>query len=235
MSTKTREEMETTKPYAILVADNRALFREAMCAVLTTKPDLRVVADVADGLDVVPEALRTRPDLAVLYADLPGCDGVSATRAVREAVPDCKVLTVADHEDVGLLVEFLRAGANGYLTKQTPLDDLIEGVRSIRRGETPMPPGMVSGVLQRLLQRSSSKDEALRKIRRLTVRERQVLALLVGGGNNQSIADELFISRQTVRTHIQNVIVKLEVHSRLEAAMFVTRNEIVDELSDPNL
>jgi Response regulator containing a CheY-like receiver domain and an HTH DNA-binding domain len=226
--------METT-PYAILVADGRALFREAMCAVLATEPDLRVVADVADSLKVVPEALRTRPDVAVLHADLPGCDGISTTRALRKAVPGCKVLTVADREDVSLIVEFLRAGANGYLTKQTPLRDLIEGVRAIRRGEMPMPPAMVSGVLERLLERSSNREEALRKVRRLTVRERQVLALLVAGGNNESVAERLFISRQTVRTHIQNVIVKLGVHSRLEAAMFVTHNEIADELVDPDL
>lgn len=227
--------METNEPYAILVADDRALFREAMCVVLTAEPDLRVVADVGDGLEVVPEALRTRPDVAVLHADLPGCNGISATRALREAVPACKVLSVGDEEDVGLLVEFLRAGANGYLTKHMSLDDLIEGVRAIRRGETPIPPGMVSGVLEQLMERSSNRDDALRQVRRLTSRERQVLALLVAGGNNQSVADELFISRQTVRTHIQNVIVKLRVHSRLEAAMFVTRNGIADELGNPDL
>jgi DNA-binding NarL/FixJ family response regulator len=227
--------MGTTQPYAVLVADDRALFREAMCAVLTIEPDLRVVADVADGLDVVSEALRTRPDVAVLHADLPGYDGIIATRDLREAVPGCKVLTVGEGEDVSLLVELLRAGANGYVTKQTSLEGLIEGVRAICRGETPMPPGMVSAVLEQLLETSSNRDEALRRVRRLTVRERQVLALLVAGGNNQSVAKELFISRQTVRTHIQNVIVKLGVHSRLEAAMFVTRNEIEDELNNPDI
>jgi DNA-binding NarL/FixJ family response regulator len=224
-----------TEPFAILVADDQALFRQAMCAVLRTEPDLKVVADVDDGLRVVPEALRTRPDLAILHTRLPGCDGISATRALREAAPDCKVLAVTDREDVSLLVDALRAGASGYVSKESPLADLIEGVRAVRRGERPFPPRLTSALVDRLLDRASQREDALKKARRLTTRERQVLTLLAKGGNNDSVATALFISRQTVRTHIQNVIVKLEVHSRLEAAMFVTRNEILDELEDPDL
>jgi DNA-binding NarL/FixJ family response regulator len=226
--------MDTMQPCAILVADDQVLFREAMCSVLTTEPDLRVVGDVSDGLQLVPEALRTRPDVALVHAHLSGCDGISATKALREALPGCKVLTVTDREDISILVDALRAGASGYLTKQSPLGDLLESVRAIRRGETPMPPGMISELLDRLLEQSSDREETLRKVRRLTARERQVLALLARGGNNDSVAEELFISRQTVRTHIQNVIVKLGLHSRLEAAMFVSRNELFDELENPD-
>lgn len=214
----------------ILLADEQSLFREAVKVILSGEEDLIVVGEARDGLQAVAEAERIRPDLALLEADLPHCDGVRATLLIRERVPDCKVVVLADHEDERLLVEALDAGASGYVTKESPLANLIEATRAIHRGEMHIPPRMVATLLSRLLHRRREQDEALRRVARLTRREREVLALLAEGADNDAIARSLVISPDTARTHIQNLLSKLGVHSRLEAAAFVTRNGILEEL-----
>jgi two-component system NarL family response regulator len=141
------------------------------------------------------------------------------------------VLVVDDAEDHGALVAALRAGATGYVAKTQPLVDLIAAARSVHMGYPHIPQGMLAGLLTLLLQNRAEQDEAFRLIGRLTRREREVLALLADGGDNQSIAQALVISPQTARTHIQNVLTKMRLHSRLEAAMFVRQNGLLDEVA----
>jgi two-component system NarL family response regulator len=220
-----------TATIRILIADEQALFREAVQLILENEPDLRVVADAGDGLQAVASAERTRPDVAMVYAHLPNCDGIRTTGLMRERVPECSVLVVDDAEDHGALVAALRAGATGYVAKTQPLVDLIAAARSVHMGYPHIPQGMLAGLLTLLLQNRAEQDEAFRLIGRLTRREREVLALLADGGDNQSIAQALVISPQTARTHIQNVLTKMRLHSRLEAAMFVRQNGLLDEVA----
>ena len=208
----------------ILLADAHSLFREALSAALAGEPDLTVVAEARDGLEAVSEAARSNPEVAVLDADLPNCDGVRATRLIRDRVPECRVLVLAADEDQESLADAVHAGANAYLTKASPLTDLVEAIRSVHRGDTLVPAQMLGGLLDRLMRRRREQDEALRRISRLTPREKEVLTLLAEGGDNDSIAQTLVISPQTARTHIQNVLVKLGVHSRLEAAALAIQN-----------
>jgi DNA-binding NarL/FixJ family response regulator len=133
-------------------------------------------------------------------------------------------------EDCRRLVDLLDAGANGYLTREAPLAELIDATRAIHRGETLIPPRMLGPLLSALLHRRKEQDHAHDRLSRLTRREREVLALLASGADNESIAGVLVISPQTARTHIQNILGKLSVHSRLEAAAFVTQNGIYPEL-----
>lgn len=217
-------------PVRILLADEHALFREAVRVVLEAEADLEVVGDVGDGFQALIEARRAKPDCVILDADLSNCDGVTATRFIKERLPECRVLVVADQEDQQTLVEVLEAGASGYLTKESPLEDLIEAVRAVHRGDMLVPPRMLGSLVAGLIRRRREQDAALRRMSRLTRREREVLALLARGEGNVSIARALVISPQTARTHIQNVIGKLGVHSRLEAAMFVTQNRILGDL-----
>ena len=217
-------------PIRVLLADGQSLFRDAMRVVLEAKPDFQVVAEAADGMHAVAEAERTEPDLALVDADLPNGDGIRTTRLILERQPDCRVLFLSEHEDDRGLIASLEAGATGFVTKGSPIGELIEVARRVRAGETTIPPQMLGTLLAGLIRNKREHDEALRRLARLTRREREVLALLAKGADNEGIAQPLVISPETARTHVQNVLGKLGVHSRLEAAAFVIQNGLIDEL-----
>ena len=214
----------------IILADEQSLFREAVKVVLESQPDIEVVAEARDGIQAVAVAEESRPDVALLDINLPNCDGIRATSMIKERVPDCKVLVLTGEEDQETLVEALEAGASGYLTKECPLSELMEATRAVHRGETLIPSRMLGALLSRLIRRRREQDEALQRISKLTKREREVLAFLAEGRDNDGIAQALVISPETARTHIQNVLGKLGVHSRLEAAAFVIQNGILEDL-----
>lgn len=214
----------------VLVADVHALFREAMRAVLDNQPDIRVLAEAADGPQAVGMAERWRPHVALIGVDLPDADGIRVTDAIRARVPGCRVLVLTDEEDPDKLLEALEAGASGYLTKRCPLAQLIASTRAIHDGEVIVPPRMLGALLAQLIRNRRNWDKAVRQLSRLTPREREVLALLAQGADNETIADSLVISRETARTHVNNLMGKLEVHSRLQAAAFVTQHRLLEEL-----
>jgi DNA-binding NarL/FixJ family response regulator len=214
----------------ILLADEQSLFREAVKVVLSAEGDLEVVAEAHDGLQAVAEAQRTQPDVALLDSNLPNCDGIRATQLILERVPACRVIVFSGQEDERVLLEAMEAGASGYLSKEAPLADLINAARAVHRGEALVPPRMLGALLQRIIHRRRERDEALKRMTNLTRREREVLAFLAQGADNDQIAQRLVISPETARTHVQNVLGKLRVHSRLEAAAFVTQNGILDDL-----
>ena len=222
--------MEPSPTVRIVLAEGQSLFRDAVRSVLESQPDLQVVAVAGDGMTAVAEAERTAPHLVLLDVNLPNRDGIGATRLVKDRLPGCRVLVLAHGEDDGVLLRAVEAGADGYLTKTSPLSDLIDAVRAVHRGETVIPRRMLGPLLSRLLTRGREQEDALRVVSQLTRREREVLGLLAKGGNNDRIAQALVISPQTARTHVQNVLTKLGVHSRLEAAAFVVRSGIEDDL-----
>jgi DNA-binding NarL/FixJ family response regulator len=214
----------------VLIADEQSLFRQAVRIALETEEDLTVVAEAGDGLEAIEAADRFSPHVALIDAELPKVNGISATRTLRERVPGCKVLVLSNHQDQAALFDAMQAGANGYLTKGIPLAKLIEAMRAVLRGETIVPPTMLGDLLSQLVQSKERQNEVLRRISRLTRREREVLALLVEGADNDLVAERLVISPETARTHIQNILSKLDVHSRLEALALVLRNNIVKEM-----
>jgi DNA-binding NarL/FixJ family response regulator len=218
----------------ILLADTHSLFRESVRAVIESEPDMSVVAEARDGVQLLVEAETNRPHIAIVDAALPSGEGIRAVHALRERVPACRILVLAEFEDQALLAEVVEAGASGYLTKDCPLKDLIDATRAIHRGEIVIPRWMLGALLGRLVMRRKERDEALRRMARLTRREREVLALLADGADNESIARMLVISPETARTHVQNLLNKLDVHSRLEAAAFVMQNGILDDLGIRN-
>lgn len=215
----------------LLIADEHSLFLEALKVALDDEPELEVVAEASDGLQAAAGAERTQPHVAVVDAGLPNVDGIRAAELIRGAAPDCHVLVMSNEEDLPTLVAALQAGASGFLTKAVPLEDLIEGIKSVHRGETFIPKRLLGDLLAWLLQKREDQGDALRRAAQLTRREREVLAILADGGNNDAIAQALVISPQTARTHIQNVFGKLGVHSRLEAAAFVRANQLAEQLA----
>jgi DNA-binding NarL/FixJ family response regulator len=157
-------------------------------------------------------------------------DGIQPPTCSQSKRPDCRIIVLTDTEDEDVLLEAVEVGAAGFLTKSSSLSELIETIRSVMRGETIIPPHLLSGVLRRLISQRILQDQARRQRQRLTRRGKQALALLAKGASSEAIAEELTISPQTARTHVQNVLSKLCVHSRLEAAAFITKNRILSEL-----
>jgi DNA-binding NarL/FixJ family response regulator len=212
----------------ILLADEQSLLREAVRFILEGQADLQVVAEAADGFAALAEAQRVQPDVAVLAAGLPLRGGIGVTRDL--AGTSCRVVLLTATEDVAELVEAVQAGAAGYVARNSPLADLIDAVRVASRGETAIPPRLIGPLIAQLLDHRRAYDEASRQIAALTKREREVLYLLAQGADNEAIGRSLLISPQTARTHIQNILSKLRVHSRLEAAALVRRSGIMQEL-----
>jgi DNA-binding NarL/FixJ family response regulator len=225
---------ERPDPVRILLADQHALFREAIRAIIDAEPDLRVVAEAGTGFEAVEMAVRTEPDVAVVHADLEDCDSIQTVGLLLERAPGCRVLILAGEEQHGVLAAAVEAGAGGFLTKGSPLSELLEATRAVARDETVIPPRMLGGLLSRLISRRREQDAAQERLAKLTHRERQVLGLLAEGADNDIIARTLVISPQTARTHIQNILGKLGVHSRLEASAFVFWNGSLENLLAAN-
>ncbi|MDQ3973839.1 MAG: response regulator transcription factor [Actinomycetota bacterium] len=215
---------------SLVVADHHVLYRAALRAALDTKPDLTVVGEAADAPAAVSEVQRPRPDVVLLDVSLGEVDGVPTCAAVKSVAPDTRVLVTSDSADGGALMAAMEAGADGYETKDVDLARLVETIRRVHRGEAVVPPRMLGSLLRALIDRNRETDHALELFMNLTRREKEVLELLVDGCDHEAVADILVISPQTARTHIQNVISKLGVHSRLEAAALAIRHGLVDRL-----
>ena len=214
----------------ILLADEHSLFREAVRVAMEGERAIEVVAEARSGRQAVAEAVRTRPDVAILDASLEGPDVVGTIGMIRTEAPETRILVVAGEEDQNTLFDVLEAGASGYMTKGSPLAELVSAVQALVRGDTLVPPRMLGALLDRLMLRKKEQALAIRRIGLLTRREREVLAFLAEGGNNDTIAQALVISPDTARTHVQNVLSKLGVHSRLEAVAYVRRSGVLRDL-----
>ncbi len=217
----------------VLIADNRTLFREALRTILEEEDGLRVVAEPGTAMQVVPEATSSRPDIALLNTELPGSDPLALAREPDRRTAAVPCLLPGEVSRRGLPRGCLEGRHRGVRDAWTcPSPSFIESVREVERGQLLIPHEMLPELIERLLHGCIARDEAATLVDKLSARERAVLALLADGGNNRSIASALFISPLTARTHIQNLMTKLGVHSRVEAAMFVAHNGLRDQLID---
>jgi DNA-binding NarL/FixJ family response regulator len=214
----------------MVLADRHALFRQALRARLELERDLIVVEEARTAPEAVATVEARAPQVAIVDMDLPPTGGTRATALIKDRMPACHVLAVGSGNGHAHLIEVLEAGATGYLTKEAPLARLIDSARRVAHGETVVPPDMLGPLVMTLLRRKKERERALGRLAHLTAREREVLGLLADGADNGGIAHILVISPQTARTHIQNVLGKLGVHSRLEAAAFVTRSGVLPDL-----
>jgi two-component system, NarL family, nitrate/nitrite response regulator NarL len=216
----------------VFVVDGQALFREAMKAVLENESDLIVVGESWGGRQAIAEAVPARPNVLLIEVESPDSEAIRTIQVIRERLPECRVIALAGEPDEATILAAFESGASGYLVKDCSLGELLNATRAVYRGEAYVPPRLLASLLAMLIKKNRRHEEALRRASRLTPREREILALLADGGDNQAIARTLIISPQTARTHVQNILSKLEVHSRLEAAAFLTQTGIRDVLLD---
>jgi DNA-binding NarL/FixJ family response regulator len=220
-------------PIRILLTGHHALLREAIRSALENEPDIVTVAESQPGRMAVEEAERARPDVALLEVVLPRGEGIRAVQEIKERVPESRILLLCDGEHQKVLIEGLEAGASGYVSKESPLSELVEATRAVHRGESVIPPRMLGRLISNLIERRREQGESMSRVSKLSPREREVLRLLAEGADNLAIGDALVISPQTARTHIQNILTKLGVHSRLEAVAYTRRSGLLEELVGP--
>ncbi len=219
----------------VLLVDDQRLMREGMRTLLSLEPGLEVVAEAGDGKEGLEAALSFCPDVVLMDIRMPVMNGVQATRAIRLALPQTKVLILTTFDDDVLVMDALTEGAAGYLTKDLPAEEIAEAIRQVVNGGVVMPPPIAAKVVAELARRSSvqasgfagdsrSGNEALAQ---LTEREVEVLRLLGKGYSNKEIGEALYITEGTAKNHVSSIIDKLSLRDRTQAALWAVHHRLV--------
>lgn len=210
----------------ILLVDDHDLFREGLAGIISSQPDMQVVGEAGDGLEAIVKAQELQPDLILMDIQMPGCDGLEATQKIKQENPTTVLvmLTVRDEEEK--LFEAIKNGAQGYLLKNISSRELLEELRGAMRGEAVISPILAGRMLEefRRLSQHQPRITIQDEISLLSLREVEVLSLVAQGFTDKEIAAHLSISLHTVKSHLRNILAKLQVNSRREAA-WLARNK----------
>jgi DNA-binding NarL/FixJ family response regulator len=212
----------------VLIADDHALFRRGLRTVLELDGDIIVVGEADDGMAAVEKAEATVPDVVLMDVRMPRCGGIEACQAIRERVPSARIVMLTMSDEESDLFEAVRAGANGYVLKDVPGDEIAAGIRAVQSGDSLISPSMASKLLAEFAQMRRRDVEVVDShLPKLTDRELEVLRLVAQGLANRDIAAELFISENTVKNHVRNILDKLQLHSRMEAVMYAVQQNLI--------
>jgi two-component system nitrate/nitrite response regulator NarL len=212
-----------------LLIDDHELFRSGVKALLARQADIEVVGEAANGLDGVKQARQLRPDIVLLDLHMPGVSGREAVRALSEELPGTRVLMLTVSEDAEDLLDTLRAGAAGYLLKNIDTDYFMDAIRRAADGESVVSPQMTSKLVRGL---QAGGNEAVARQSadkgKISPREREVLVLLARGASNKELARELDLAESTVKIHVQNILRKLNLNSRVQAAVYAVEQGMAE-------
>ena len=220
---------------ALLSADDQAMVRAGFAALLDAQEDIRVVGQAADGTEAVSLSARLNPDVVLMDVRMPELDGIAATRRIlgptypAERVPRILMLTTFDIDDY--VYDALEAGASGFLLKDALPEDLVHAVRVVAAGDALLAPSVTRRMIEHFAARRPRAGRATATLRELTDREREVLTLIGAGRSNAEIAADLFISEQTVKTHVGKVLLKLSARDRVQAVIFAYDAGLVEPAS----
>ncbi len=217
----------TGEPIRVVVVDDQELFRRGLTMLLAAEPDIRVVGEAGDGVAAVETIGSSAPHVVLLDVRMPRRGGLETCVQVAALFPDTRIimLTVSDEERD--LYEAVRGGAVGYLLKDASIDEVAQAVRVVAGGQSLISPAMATKLIDEFkeISRAGREQQAAPK---LTERELEVLRLVARGMNNRDVAKELFISENTVKNHIRNILDKLQLHSRMEAVMYAVREKLLE-------
>ncbi len=216
-----------SEPVRVLVVDDQELFRRGLIMLLGSDSDIEVVGEAADGITATELAVKTAPDVILLDVRMPRRTGVEACRAIKEAVPSAKIIMLTVSDEEADLYESVKNGASGYLLKDSSIEEVAQAVRVVNEGQSLISPSMAVKLIDEFKQMSKPEREQGPALR-LTDRELEVLRLVAKGLNNREVAKELFISENTVKNHVRNILEKLQLHSRMEAVMYAMREKLLD-------
>jgi DNA-binding NarL/FixJ family response regulator len=201
----------------VLIVDDHEVVREGLRLSLSRSPHIRVVGEASDGGSAVALAERRRPDVVIMDVRMPGMDGLEATRKIMDRVPSTAVLIFTAYSEKSLLARGLESGAQGYILKEAPHSTLLRAIERVKAGE-----GFVDAALMPDVLAAERRDEML------TARERQILQHLANGMSNADVAGKLFISQETVKSHVRHILTKLEADTRTHAVAIALREAIID-------
>jgi DNA-binding NarL/FixJ family response regulator len=210
----------------VLLADSQSLFREGIRALLSSEADLDVVGEAAGGADAITNAAQLQPDLVLLDVGMPGISCFEATRQIRRARPETKVILLTMYEDEDYLVQGMDAGANAYVLKDSPSQQLLTAIRDVCRGGSYVSPRMLSRFVDHFRSRSFSPD-ASRRSGALTPREQEVLKMLAEGDSVKEIACRLDLSVKTVEAHKFNLMRKLDIHNKAQLVQYAIQRKVI--------
>lgn len=212
----------------VLLVDDHAMVRRGMRDFLGLHGDIEVVGEAGDGGQAIEQALALRPDIVVMDLMMPGIDGIEATGRIKSALPDIEVIAITSFIEEARVVAAIEAGAAGFLLKDAEADELASAIRSAAAGEVHLDPA-VAGIVARRMRAGGERDSGAAErggegITALTAREREVLARIARGLPNRQIADDLGITERTARTHVSNILAKLGLTSRTQAALLAVQH-----------
>ena len=207
-------------PIRVLIVDDHGIVRKGLNVLLATEKDIKVVGEAQDGLEAVEKAGSMKPDVVLMDLVMPKMDGIEATRKITEANPKAKILVLTSFAADDKVFPAVKAGALGYLLKDSSPEDLLEAIHRVHRGEPSLEPAIARRVLQEISHPGKEKPTS----DPLTERELEVLRLIAQGLSNKEIASKIFIAEWTVRTHVSNILGKLQLASRTQAALYALRS-----------
>lgn len=218
-------------PIRVLVADQEKLYRDGLKMIFSRHTDMRVVGQASSGTEACEKARRLAPDMVLLETSLPEMGGIEATRTILRESPMTRVAILTSSRDDNDVLNAIKAGAHGYITKDVSVGTLVDAIRRVADGEAVIPPSFASRLLQEYTALSRGRESELEAIQadraKVTEREREVLRLLVQGATNRDIARDLTITENTVKVHLRNILEKLHLRNRQQAAAFAISSGLV--------
>lgn len=211
----------------LLLADDHAVVRSGLRMLLSAQPDMEIVAEAETGVETVAKTKEFRPDVVLMDVEMPEMNGIEATRRIKQSVPETAVLALTMYEDEQYFFEMLKAGASGYVPKRAAPDELVNAIRTVSQGEVFLYPTLAARLVNDYLNRDETAV-AEDTEEDLTPREREVLIQIAEGLTNPEIADVLSISVKTVDRHRENIMRKLNLHSRVDLVKYAIRKGLID-------
>jgi DNA-binding NarL/FixJ family response regulator len=216
--------MDSNKPVKVFIADDHPLLRMGLSLAFNAKDNIEVVGEADNGFDAIEKIKQAIPDVALFDIDMPGLSGTAAIRVLRKIFPDMKILVLSTYNDEHYIKESMHAGANGYLLKTIDIDNLVKIIVSFNSGEEIISPYLLDLGIDIHDKGDEDDDHGFC----LTKRERQILNCLAEGKDNKEISSSLFLSVETVKTHMKSIFRKLDAKSRLDAVMKAKHNGLID-------
>jgi two-component system NarL family response regulator len=215
------------EPIRVAVVDDQELFRRGLTMLLGVEDDIEVVGEAGDGIAATELAATTVPDVILMDVRMPKRSGIEACVAIKEIAPTARIIMLTVSDEEADLYDAVKNGASGYLLKDSSIDEVAQAIRVVADGQSLISPSMAIKLLDEFKQMSRSDRQQV-PTPRLTDRELEVLKLVAQGLNNREIAKRLFISENTVKNHVRNILEKLQLHSRMEAVMYAVREKLLD-------
>ncbi len=213
----------------VMLVDDHVLFRKGLASLLDAQPNIKVIGEASNGLEAIEFAKVLHPDLIMMDINMPKCDGIQATRVIKQLLPQIKIVMLTASDDDQYLFEAIKIGAQGYLLKDLELYQLLDLLDSISKGEAILSSAMASKIFREMSRGSQSGTKSEDEPDELTEREIEILKYVSRGLMNKEIAETLSISENTVKIHLRNILEKLHLKNRIQAAVYAVRQGLADQ------